>query len=92
MTSSATPGAMRSSIAPAGARSKPNFGGGGAPTSRGRSSPFRSVCPYDPCPVVLGTELIWRNRSHLTATIARRLAPSMRVLVEDALAAGPSAR
>jgi hypothetical protein len=44
------------------------------------------VCPYDPCPVVLGPELIWRNRSHLTATIARRLAPSMRSLIDEALA------
>ena len=44
------------------------------------------VCPYDPCPVVLGSELIWRNRSHLTATIARRLAPSMRSLIDEALA------
>jgi hypothetical protein len=44
------------------------------------------VCPYDPCPVVIGTELIWRNRSHLTATIARRLAPSMRTLIEETLA------
>jgi hypothetical protein len=45
-----------------------------------------AVCPYDPCPVVLGSELIWRNRSHLTATIARRLAPSMRTLIDEALA------
>jgi hypothetical protein len=44
-----------------------------------------TVCPYDPCPVVLGSELIWRDRSHLTATIARRLSPSMGRLIQDSL-------
>ncbi len=45
------------------------------------------VCPYDPCPIVSGTTLMWRNESHLTATYAEQLAPAMRSLVEGALEA-----
>jgi hypothetical protein len=51
---------------------------------------FRSmtgrICPYDPCPVVVGRSLIWREDSHLTATYARKLWPSLRVLLQAALA------
>ena len=36
------------------------------------------VCPYSPCPVVIGDVLAWRNRDHITATFAAQLAPSMR--------------
>jgi hypothetical protein len=46
------------------------------------------VCPYDPCPVVIGDVLLWRNADHITATFAEQLAPAMRRLVLDALA-GP---
>ena len=46
---------------------------------------FRSMndklCPYSPCPVVQGGTLIWRDRKHITGTIARRLTPSFRSLV-----------
>ena len=45
------------------------------------------VCPYDPCPIVSGNTLMWRNESHLTATYAEQLAPAMRGLVERALQA-----
>ncbi len=45
------------------------------------------VCPYDPCPIVSGKTLMWRNESHLTATYAEQLAPAMRSLVEGALEA-----
>ena len=41
------------------------------------SSLSGTVCSYDPCPVVVGGLLIWRDRSHLTATYARQLAPSL---------------
>ena len=40
------------------------------------------VCPYDPCPVVIGDVLLWRNADHITATFAERLAPAMRTLVQ----------
>jgi hypothetical protein len=39
------------------------------------------VCPYDPCPVVIGDVLIWRNADHITATFAAQLAPAMQALV-----------
>jgi hypothetical protein len=49
-----------------------------------------NVCPYDPCPVVSESTLVWRNESHLTATFAQQLWPAMRNIVADAL--DPAAR
>ena len=46
-----------------------------------------NVCPYDPCPVVSESTLMWRNESHLTATFAQQLWPAMRDIVRGALAA-----
>lgn len=43
------------------------------------------VCPYDPCPVIVGDTLMWRNADHITATFAEQLAPSMRELVSRSL-------
>jgi hypothetical protein len=39
------------------------------------------VCPYSPCPVVIGDVLLWRNADHITATFAQLLEPSVRALV-----------
>jgi hypothetical protein len=39
------------------------------------------VCPYDPCPIVVGRYLIWREESHITATYSRMLAPSLRTFL-----------
>jgi hypothetical protein len=39
------------------------------------------VCPYDPCPLVVGHFMMWREQTHLTATYARQLAPSLRALL-----------
>jgi hypothetical protein len=47
------------------------------------------ICTYDPCPLVQGSVFMWRDRSHITASIAKRLTPSMRRLVVSAL---PEAR
>jgi hypothetical protein len=44
-----------------------------------------AVCPYDPCPVVSGSTLMWRNESHLTATFARQSWRAMRRVVAEAL-------
>jgi hypothetical protein len=44
------------------------------------------VCPYSPCPLVIGEVLLWRNADHITATFARQLIPSVRALVERHLA------
>jgi hypothetical protein len=47
---------------------------------------FDQVCTYDPCPLVQDDRLIYRGVHHLTATMARQLAPSVRDLIEEALA------
>lgn len=44
------------------------------------------VCSYDPCPVLAGNIVMWRNTSHLTATWVTRLWPSLAALVTGALA------
>jgi hypothetical protein len=46
---------------------------------------YDSICPYDPCPLVHGDVLLWRNRSHLTTTFAIRLTPAVRTLLLQAL-------
>jgi hypothetical protein len=43
------------------------------------------VCPYDPCPVIIGHFEMWRNASHLTATYARQLAPSVGAMISGVL-------
>ncbi len=48
-------------------------------------STYDWLCTYDPCPLVQGRVLSWRDRSHITATIARRLTPSMRTLLLTAM-------
>ncbi|MFN8620695.1 MAG: SGNH hydrolase domain-containing protein [Chloroflexota bacterium] len=48
-------------------------------------SPMPLVCPYDPCPLVVGRKLVWRNNGHLTATISRALAPGIGMLIDAAL-------
>jgi hypothetical protein len=47
---------------------------------------YDSICPHDPCPLVQGDVLIWRDRSHLTSTFAMALAPAVRRILEEALA------
>jgi hypothetical protein len=45
----------------------------------------RLICPYDPCPVVNGNILMWRDDSHITATFSRALSPSVRTILATAL-------
>ncbi|MGD8485834.1 MAG: SGNH hydrolase domain-containing protein [Chloroflexota bacterium] len=35
------------------------------------------VCPYSPCPIVFGDVFGWRNRDHITASLAVMLSPSL---------------
>jgi hypothetical protein len=35
--------------------------------------------------VIIGRTVLWREKSHLTATFARQLAPTIRRFVQDAL-------
>ncbi len=50
---------------------------------------YHKTCSYDPCPIVQGKTLMWRDRSHMSGTFARRLTPSVRKILRLALA-GPS--
>lgn len=43
------------------------------------------ICPTDPCPLVQGKTLMWRDRSHLTGTFARKLTPSLRKILRPIL-------
>jgi hypothetical protein len=47
----------------------------------------RKVCSYDPCPVIVGKTLLWRDGTHLTATYVRRLTPAIRDIVRSTLSA-----
>ena len=47
---------------------------------------YDQICSYDPCPLVQGNVLMWRDRHHLTATFTARLAPSLKRLFKAGLA------
>jgi hypothetical protein len=47
---------------------------------------YSRICTYDPCPLVQGDVLMWRNRGHLTKTFVMRLTPTMRQFLREALA------
>jgi hypothetical protein len=53
---------------------------------------YGKVCSYDPCPVIQGEVLMYRDRGHLTATFAARLTPTfesmMSAIVEPVGGAG----
>ncbi len=50
---------------------------------------YGSICSYDPCPLVQGKTLMWRDREHLTNTFANKLTPSVRKIMRPLL---PTAR
>jgi hypothetical protein len=50
---------------------------------------YARICTYDPCPLVQGAVLTWRDDGHLTRTVVERLTPSIREMVAEAL---PAAR
>lgn len=52
---------------------------------------YGKVCSYDPCPLVQGDILMWRDHAHLTATYVKQLAPSMGALVLELLRPGQAA-
>ena len=43
------------------------------------------ICSYDPCPLVQGKVLVWRDGIHITETFAKRLQPSLADIVERKL-------
>ena len=48
---------------------------------------YGSVCSYDPCPLVQGRILIWRDRGHLTRHFAKQLSPSVESILSSFMAA-----
>ena len=48
---------------------------------------FDKICTYDPCPIIQGDVLIFRDSHHLSETFARQLQPSLERLLVDAVAA-----
>jgi peptidoglycan/LPS O-acetylase OafA/YrhL len=48
------------------------------------------ICPDDLCRAVIGNALVYRDKSHLTATYARTLAPSIERGLRKAGVAGPA--
>jgi hypothetical protein len=52
---------------------------------------YDSLCTYRPCPLVHDDVLLWRDQGHLTATISKRLTPSVRMILRDALDRGSAA-
>jgi hypothetical protein len=36
-----------------------------------------AICPFQPCPLVQGDTLVYRDKGHLTVTFTRRLAPAL---------------
>ena len=53
---------------------------------------YGKICSYDPCPVVQGHILMWRDKSHITNTFAVQLQPSMRAIIESALSPSTGGR
>jgi len=43
------------------------------------------ICSHDPCPLVQGKVLVWRDRVHLTETFARKLRPSVAAMLDETL-------
>ncbi len=50
------------------------------------------VCTYDPCPLVQGEILMWRDGSHLTRTFVEQLTPSIREMLEETVGVSGSHR
>jgi SGNH domain (fused to AT3 domains) len=46
------------------------------------------VCSYDPCPVVAGNVVMWRDQQHLTATFSALLAPSFAAMASRSFSMG----
>ena len=62
-------------------------------TMRGGGGAYRTlhdrICPYQPCPLVQGDVLIYKDKGHLTVTFTKRLAPSLRAELAPLLPPAP---
>lgn len=61
-----------------------------------RGATFRSiygkVCTYDPCPIIQGRVLMWRDRGHYATTFADQLTPTFRAILTDLIGPARSKR
>jgi hypothetical protein len=46
---------------------------------------YYRICSYDPCPLVHGKVLVYRDGGHLTETFAKRIKPSIAEMLDDKL-------
>ena len=53
---------------------------------------YSKVCSYDPCPIIQGDILVYRDRGHLTATFADRLTPTFRKMLTTIISPAPARR
>ena len=44
---------------------------------------YGKICSYDPCPLLQGNNLMWRDRHHLTTSFVTKLAPSLRDVIRS---------
>jgi hypothetical protein len=52
---------------------------------------YDKVCSYDPCPVIQGEVLMYRDRGHITATFAAQLTPTFRAMLTTIIPPAPAA-
>ena len=53
---------------------------------------YGKICSYDPCPLVQGDVLMWRDKGHLTKAFTKRLTPSVRSLLVGVMGSTGTAR
>ena len=54
---------------------------------------YSKICTYDPCPLVQGKVLVWRDEDHLSETFTRHLEPAVdALLLEEVAVARPARR
>ncbi len=53
---------------------------------------YSKICTYDPCPLVQGKIMVWRDEDHLSETFANQLEPSVRALLVEELTTTPAGK
>ena len=53
---------------------------------------YSKVCSYDPCPIIQGNVLMYRDRGHLTATFTAQLTPTFRTMLNAIIPPAPADR
>jgi hypothetical protein len=53
---------------------------------------YNKVCTYDPCPVIQGDVLMYRDKGHLTATFSAQLTPTFRNMLTPLIGIVPASK